>query len=60
MVKDIILLGLDSRDDSTQESSTVITTVNTTVTADITVDAVITADESIINNSYTWCNDQYE
>src|SRR6266542_3766119 len=42
--EDIILLELDSRDDTTQESSTVMTTANVAATADITANAVIMDD----------------
>ncbi len=49
--EDIILLGLDSRDDTTQESSAVMIAVDVTVTADITANVVILADVSITTNS---------
>ena len=60
MVKDIISLGLDSRDDITQESSVVMTTVDAAMTADITVDAVILDDASVAYDSCAWRNDQHE
>ncbi len=60
MVKDIILLGLDSRGDITQESSAEMTTVDTAATADITADAVILDDADMVNNSYVWCSNRQE
>src|SRR6266540_2002872 len=48
--KNIISLGLDSRDDTTQESSAVMTTADAAVTADITADAVILDDEGVAND----------
>ncbi len=49
--EDIILLGLDSRDDTTQESSVVMTIADAVVTTDITADAVILDDVDKINDS---------
>ena len=50
--KDIISLGLDFRDDTTQESSAVMTTADVVMTADITADVIILDDVSIANDSY--------
>src|SRR6266511_4709840 len=47
--EDIILLGLDSRDGTTQESSAVMTTADAAATADITADAVILDDVRVAN-----------
>ncbi len=60
MAKDIILLGLNSKNDTTQESSIVIITADTAVTADIIVDAVILDDAGIANDSCAWYSDQYK
>ncbi len=60
IAEDIILLGLDSRGNITQESSAVMTTANAVATADITADTVILNDVSIADNSCVWRNDQYE
>ncbi len=51
IVKDIILLGLDFRDDIIQESSIVMTIVNTVVIADNIAD--------IVNNNYTVNNSDF-
>ena len=48
--KDIVSLGLDSRDNTTQESSTVITIADAVVTADITTGAVIMDDAGVAND----------
>ena len=53
MAKDIVLLGLDSRDDTTQESSAVMTTADAATIANITVNTIILDDISIANDSYT-------
>ncbi len=58
--EDIISLGLDSRDDTTQESSAVMTTADAAVTADITADAVILDDAGVANDSCAWRSDQHE
>ena len=58
--KDIVLLGLDSKGNTTQESSAVMTTANATVTVDITVGAVISDNVGMTNDSYVWCSDQHE
>ena len=50
--EDIILLGLDSKDDITQESSAVMTIANAATTADITAGAVIMDDAGVITDSY--------
>ena len=50
-VEDIVLLGLDSRGDTTQESSVVMTTADITVTVNITAGAVILEDAGIVNNN---------
>ena len=52
MAEDIILLGLNSKDDTIQESSIIMTITDTVVTADITVNAVILNEAGIANNSY--------
>ena len=51
--EDIILLGLDSKGDTTQESSAVMTTVDAAATADITADAIIMDDVGVVNDSCT-------
>src|SRR6266540_1849090 len=48
--EDIILLGLDSRDDTTQESSAVMTTADAAATADITAGAVILDNAGVAND----------
>src|SRR6266540_1124910 len=58
MAENIISLGLDFRDDITQESSAVITTADAAVTADITVGAVIIDDVGVTNDSYAWRSDR--
>ncbi len=58
--EDIILLGLDSRGNTTQESSVIMTTADAVVTADITAGAVILDDVDVTNDSYVWRSDQYE
>ncbi len=60
MTKDIVSLGLDFKDNITQESSIIMITVDIAVIADITADAVILDDTSIANNSYVWCSDRHE
>ena len=52
MVKNIVLLGLNSRGDITQESSTVMIIADAAITADITVNVIILDDMDIANNSY--------
>ncbi len=49
----IISLGLDSRDDTTQESSAVMTTADAAMTADITASAVIMDEADVVNDSCT-------
>jgi len=51
MAKDIISLGLDFRDDTTQESSAVMTTADAVTTADITAGTVILDDAGMANDS---------
>jgi len=51
MIKDIVSLGLDSRDDITQKSSAVVTIADAAVTADITANAVILSNAGVANNS---------
>ncbi len=58
--KNIILLELDSKGDTTQENSAVITTVDAAVTANITADIVIVDDTSVANNSCAWGSDRHE
>ena len=53
MTKDIILLELNSKSDTTQESSIVIITVDAMVTADITINAVIMDNMNVVNDSCT-------
>ncbi len=60
MTEDIILLGLDSRGNTTQESSAVMTTADAAATVDITANAVILDDAGVANDSYAWCSDQHE
>jgi len=60
MAEDIILLGLDSRDDTTQESSVVMTTTDATMTANITVGAVILDDADVANDSCVRRSDWHE
>ena len=60
MAEDIVSLGLDSRDDTTQESSAVMTTADATVTADITVGAVILNDADMANDNCVWYSDRHE
>ena len=50
--EDIISIGLNSRDDITQESSAVMTTVDVVTTADITAGAVILDNVNMANDSY--------
>ncbi len=59
-VEDIVLLGLDSRSDTTQESSVIMTIADAVVTADITADAVILDDVGVTNDSCTRRSDQHE
>ncbi len=58
--EDIILLGLDSKDDITQRSDAVMTTADITVTVNITAGAVILEDAGIVNNNCAQGNDQHE
>ncbi len=58
--EDIVSLGLDFRDDTTQESNAVMITVDAMATADITADAIILNDADVTNDSYVWHNDQHE
>ena len=51
MAEDIILLGLNSRGDITQESSAVMTAADATAIADITADVVILDDAGVANDS---------
>src|SRR6266511_1478404 len=51
MAEDIILLGLDSRGDTTQESSAVMTIADAMAIADITVGVVILDDTGMANDS---------
>ena len=60
MAENIVSLGLDSRDNTTQESSAVMTTANAAVTADIIADAVILDDAGVANDSCVWHSDQHE
>jgi len=53
MAEDIVLLGLNSRGDTTQKSSAVMTTADAAVTVDITVDVVILDDAGVANDSCT-------
>ncbi len=53
MAEDIILLGLDSRNDTTQKSSIVMITADIAETANITANAIILDDAGIATNSYT-------
>ncbi len=57
MAEDIVLLGLDSRGDTTQESSVVMTIADATMIIDIAVDTVIMDNADIANDSYVWCSD---
>ncbi len=50
--EDIISLGLDSRDDTTQENSAVMTTADIAAIADITAGAVILDVAGVANDSY--------
>ncbi len=50
MTKDIISLGLDSRNDIIQESSTVITTTDIIAIANIIADAIIIDDVGVVND----------
>ena len=52
IAKDIILLGLDSKGDTTQESSIVMIITDATVTADITADTIILDDVGVATDSY--------
>jgi len=58
--KDIVLLGLDSRGDTTQESNTVMTIADTTMTADITTGTVILNDADVANDSCVWRSNRHE
>ncbi len=58
--EDIVLLGLNSRGDTTQESSAVMTTADAAATADITADAVILDDAGVANDSYAWRSDRHK
>jgi len=49
--KDIVLLGLDSRGDTTQESSAVMTTVDAVMTTDIAVNVIILDNTGMANDS---------
>ncbi len=60
MAEDIILLGLDSRDDTTQESSAVMTIADTVMTMNITAGVVILDNASVANDRYTRRSDQHE
>jgi len=60
MTKNIISLGLDSRNDITQESSIVITIADAVVIVDIIVDIIILNDAGIANDNCTWCSNQYK
>src|SRR6266540_4482782 len=60
MAEDIVSLGLDSRDDTTQESSTVMIIADAAATVDITAGAVILDDASVANDSYAWRSDRHE
>jgi len=51
MVKDIILLELNSMDDITQESSAIMITADAMITVNIITDTVIMADMDIANDS---------
>jgi len=48
--EDIVSLGLDFRDDTTQESNAVMITVDAMATADITADAIILEDTGVAND----------
>ena len=52
ITKDIVSLGLDSKDDITQKNSIIMTTVNVVMTANITANIIILAETGIVNNSY--------
>jgi len=60
MIEDIVSLGLDSRDDITQESSTVMITTDVMMTANITTDTVILDDVGMANDSCAGYSDQHE
>ncbi len=51
MAEDIVLLGLDSRGNTTQESNAVMTTADAAATVDITVGVVIMDDAGVANGS---------
>jgi len=53
MAEDIILLGLNSKDDTIQESSIIMITADAMDTAYITANAIILDNVSIATNSYT-------
>ncbi len=53
MIEDIVSLGLDSKDNITQESSAVMITADTTVIVNITANAVILDNVNIVNDNYT-------
>ncbi len=52
MAKDIILLGLNSRGDTTQKNSAVMTTADTIATMNITANVVILTKTGVVNDSY--------
>src|SRR6266540_6304762 len=52
MIEDIVSLGLDSKDNITQESSAVMITADTTVIVNITANAVILDNVNIVNDNY--------
>jgi len=52
ITKDIVSLGLDSKDDIIQKNSIIMTTVNVVMTANITANIIILAETGIVNNSY--------
>ncbi len=51
MAKDIISLGLDSKDNITQESSVVMTTADAVVTMDITASVIILDNVDVTSDS---------
>ena len=60
MAKDIISLGLDFRNDTTQESNAVMTTAYAAATANITAGVIILDNASVANDSCVWRSDQHE
>ena len=56
--EDIILIGLNSRNDTTQRSSAVMTTADAAITADIIMDVVILDNAGVATDSCAWCSDQ--